>query len=194
MSYSITINMIASGTTPLDITKYVLSAKDNPKTLEANSSVTLNFKADGLYFTLVPIKTAAVTVNNATIESWTCKTPFTEATLVISNPTADVVINITGKVKVVPQLVTKPFLLQMAAPVDTRLILTKEEMRTVEDKYMPEVYFALCKDDGRFYLYSKNSSVVDEETGLFMLIENTISEIDGGEVVALGTNLATTEK
>lgn len=75
---------------------------------------------------------------------------------------------------------------QLEAPVDTRLILSKKEMRETNDNYFPDTYFALCKDEGHFYLYNKNS-VPNEETGKFTLIaddlEPLFATIDGGEIV-----------
>jgi hypothetical protein len=74
----------------------------------------------------------------------------------------------------------------MAAPVDTRLVLTKKEMREANDNYLPDTYFALCKDDGHFYLYNKNNEP-NEVTGKFTLItevvETYIDAFDGGEII-----------
>ena len=85
-----------------------------------------------------------------------------------------------------PQLVSKPFLYQIPTPVDTRLVLTKQEMREAEDNYLPNTYFALCKDEGHFYLYNKNNEP-NEETGKFTLItdvvEINIKGLDGGEII-----------
>jgi hypothetical protein len=70
----------------------------------------------------------------------------------------------------------------MSAPVDTRLVLTKKEMLEVNDLYQPEVYFALCKDDGHFYLYNKNIKG-NSETGKFTVITEVIeATVDGGEI------------
>jgi hypothetical protein len=74
----------------------------------------------------------------------------------------------------------------MAAPVDTRLVLTKKEMREANDNYLPDTYFALCKDDGHFYVYNKNSEP-NEVTGKFTLIteivDTYITTFDGGEII-----------
>jgi hypothetical protein len=71
----------------------------------------------------------------------------------------------------------------MAAPVDTRLVLTKKEMKEANDNYLPDTYFALCKDEGHFYLYNKNSEP-NPETGRFTLILDRVdSSIDGGEII-----------
>lgn len=53
-------------------------------------------------------------------------------------------------------------------PVDIRIVLTKEEMVSIVDARMPQVYLAICKDDGKLYLYNKNNDV-DKDTGRFRL-------------------------
>jgi hypothetical protein len=99
---------------------------------------------------------------------------------------SDVEITIIAVVKAAPQVVGKPFLYQMAAPVDTRLVLTKKEMNEANDNYLPDTYFALCKDDGHFYVYNKNSEP-NSETGKFTLITELIKPqidiFDGGEII-----------
>jgi hypothetical protein len=59
-------------------------------------------------------------------------------------------------------------------------------MLDINDTYQPDVYFALCKNDGHFYLYNKNSES-NEVTGKFTLIteivENYIETFDGGEIL-----------
>ena len=68
-------------------------------------------------------------------------------------------------------------------PIDTRLVLTKEEMRNIigdddpdttpGDHYMPDKYFALCKDDNCMY-YFDYEATPNDETGKFrkMTAEN----------------------
>lgn len=53
-------------------------------------------------------------------------------------------------------------------PVDIRIVLTKAEMVSIVDARMPQVYLAICKDDGKLYLYNKNNEV-DKDTGKFRL-------------------------
>ena len=60
-------------------------------------------------------------------------------------------------------------------PIDSRLVLTKAEMKASIDARMPDVYLAVCKDDGKVYLYNKNNEV-DDVTGKFRLQEAEISE------------------
>jgi hypothetical protein len=186
---SIIIKPIIDGSTstPLSPAKFILPTKDSPTAIAVGETATLSFTADGVYFQFLPLATKVV-VENATRVSWKSVTPFTAATLVIKDvvdPNADVIITIAVKVKLAPQQVTKPFLIQAGVPVDTRLVLTKYEMRNVVDTYQPEVYFALCKDDGHFYLYNKQAEV-SEETGKFTLITDSFKPynitIDGGEI------------
>ena len=62
-----------------------------------------------------------------------------------------------------------------AAAVDKRIYLTKAEMLTAEDNFnLPDVYFAVCPDDGKLYLYNVNN-VASAETGKFKQIESTIN-------------------
>lgn len=184
MSYSIKINYEVSGeATPLLPEKYIVGAESNPTIIAEGETVKLNFKADGMYFALKSRKGASAT--GATL-GWNCASPYTDAEITISNPTAEVEITIVAVVKAAPQVVGKPFLYQMAAPVDTRLVLTKKEMREANDNYLPDTYFALCKDEGHFYLYNKNSEP-NETTGKFTLItevvETYIDTFDGGEII-----------
>lgn len=62
------------------------------------------------------------------------------------------------------------FKVSSSEPVDARILLTKEEMKNINPNIMPDVYFALCKDDGKLYLYDKNNSFNDI-TGYFSLHE-----------------------
>lgn len=186
MSYTITVNFEIQngGKSPMPLTKYVYALESNPATIEEGSSATLDFAADGLYFVFLKAKALAAKVTGASF-TWTSVSPFTSGQIVLSNPTDNVVINLRAKVNVIPQEVTRPFLLQKNFPVDTRLVLTKKEMREITDDYMPIMYFALCKDDSRFYLYNKNSEIT-EDTGKFVLlsdiVESEIDSFDGGEI------------
>ena len=182
MSYSITINYKKSGAeTPLLPENYIVAAETNPTTINEGETISLTFKVDGTYFAFPSRNGASVTGAKAT---W--KRSGNDAIITISEATSDVVIEVTTSVGIVPQLVNKPFLYQLAAPVDTRLVLTKKEMREINDNYLPDTYFALCKDDGHFYLYNKKTEP-NEETGKFTLITDMFTEaftgIDGGEII-----------
>lgn len=183
MSYSISINFELSGvTTPLLPQDYILFTETIPTTINEGETISIKLNADGMYFALQKRKGATAT--GATL-TWNY-TSATEAEILLSNPTADVEVTIIAVVKVAPQVVSKPFLYQLAAPVDTRLILTKKEMREANDNYLPDTYFALCKDEGHFYLYNKKSEP-NADTGKFTLItdvvETNISGLDGGEII-----------
>lgn len=186
MSYNIIVNyeIASNATSPMQLTKYVKELDTNPKTIEEGSTATLGFVADGLYFVLQKAKALAVKVTGAS-SSWSCADPYTYGTLTLSNPTSDIVVTIKAKVNILPQEVARPFLIQKPFAVDTRMVLSKAEMREMNDAEMPNTYFALCKDEGHFYLYNK-SNEVDSETGKFRLItesvEITIQSLDGGEI------------
>ena len=55
-------------------------------------------------------------------------------------------------------------------PVEDRLVLTYEQMRTMKESLMPKVYFATCSDDGDLYIYYKvvdDQHKIDPVTGKF---------------------------
>lgn len=60
-------------------------------------------------------------------------------------------------------------------PVDLRVLLTKEEMKSMPDATMPSVYLALCKDDGLLYIYNKSNSI-DASSGKFRLYSAEVTE------------------
>jgi hypothetical protein len=64
----IKIKYSVNGATPLTAENYILQANANPATIVAGEQISLDFNADGVYFTLVPIKTQ-VKVSNATLVS-----------------------------------------------------------------------------------------------------------------------------
>jgi len=55
-------------------------------------------------------------------------------------------------------------------PIDDKFVLSKAEMLAVDDLKMPEKYFAVNTDDGKFYLYDK-SATPSAETGKFSVPE-----------------------
>lgn len=57
-------------------------------------------------------------------------------------------------------------------PIDSSQVLTKAEMLAIDDSKMPDTYFAVCKDDKKFYIYDK-SATPSAETGKF-------KKLDGG--------------
>lgn len=63
-----------------------------------------------------------------------------------------------------------------ANPIDTRLVLSKDEMFDTIDVKMPEVYFTICRDDGNLYIYNKQNEI-DPDTGKYRLVKSDTTEI-----------------
>ena len=65
-------------------------------------------------------------------------------------------------------------------PIDKRLVLSQQEMAAIIDAKMPDVYFAICKDNGKFYVYNKTNEKL-EETGRFRVLDtdDRINAYDG---------------
>lgn len=51
-------------------------------------------------------------------------------------------------------------------PIDSRQLLTKVQMLSIDENIMPSKYFCICSDDGLLYTYDANNEV-DEELGKF---------------------------
>lgn len=79
-----------------------------------------------------------------------------------------------------PINVNSSFKVQAPAPIDTRLTLTMAQMLTTDDSLMPSVYFALCKDDNAFYLYSKNNTYEENKAGKFRYMFDQGGPAGGG--------------
>lgn len=66
------------------------------------------------------------------------------------------------------------FTVEAYEPIDNRLILTKEQMKTAhEDMSLPDNYFAFCIDDNSWYEYSyarEEAGDLDPETGYYRLV------------------------
>ena len=73
-------------------------------------------------------------------------------------------------------------------PIDGRILLSKKEMYEIDDNILPEKYFAICKEDGRLYLYNK-FNVITEETGKWRLADNTTDERITREVKTLNRRI-----
>lgn len=81
------------------------------------------------------------------------------------------------------------FQLSTRDPVDNRILLSKEEMKTVNDNQMPDKYFAVCKDDGLLYTYDKHKVISEENlTGKFTVYSNSkIESVSiNGKVIPIG--------
>lgn len=63
-----------------------------------------------------------------------------------------------------------------AFPIDKDLVMTKAQMRSVNDNVMPNAYFTVCEDDGQLYLYRKTNTV-DGETGKYRLQKGGVESV-----------------
>ena len=63
------------------------------------------------------------------------------------------------------------------AAVDSRLILTKEQMRSMSKSNMPSIYLCICSDNKKLYIFDGSiaKADVDQETGRFRPIENYLN-------------------
>ena len=71
--------------------------------------------------------------------------------------------------------------------IDVRLILSKAEMLTINDNTMPNIYFAICKDDGKMYIYNKSNEALSD-TGKYRLYfsnneSSSISKEEGNAII-----------
>lgn len=82
--------------------------------------------------------------------------------------------------------IVQGFKLSTRDAVDNRLLLSKAEMLVAKDNQMPDKYFAICKDDGKLYLYDK-AATPSEETGKYSLFSSAkIESISiNGEVLPI---------
>ena len=75
--------------------------------------------------------------------------------------------------------------------VDSRILLTKEQMKNIADAKMPDKYFCICLDDSNLYIYNK-SAIPNDVTGKFtsLSIDLNSTEIQSkiAEIVQAGIN------
>lgn len=65
------------------------------------------------------------------------------------------------------------FNIAKAEAVDTRIYLkTLADMLTIDENVYPEIYFAICEENGKMYLFNK-SNVSDPTTGKFRVLEGS---------------------
>ena len=64
-----------------------------------------------------------------------------------------------------------------SAAVDSRLILTKEQMRSMAKSNMPSIYLCICSDDKKLYIFDGSiaKADIDPDTGRFRPIENYLN-------------------
>ena len=63
------------------------------------------------------------------------------------------------------------------AAVDSRLILTKEQMRSMSKSNMPSIYLCICSEDKKLYIFDGSiaKADIDPDTGRFRPIENYLN-------------------
>lgn len=88
-----------------------------------------------------------------------------------------------------PIKVAQPFERTGRFPIDKSMLLTKAEMVATVDSNMPEYYFAVCSDDGKFYIYDK-SATPSTETGKWSVLEGGGGGSDGKMGEDFTTNIA----
>ncbi len=97
-----------------------------------------------------------------------------------------------------PIILPQGFEITSKQPIDTRILLKKTAMLSMNDNIMPIKYFAICVDDGKLYLYNK-ANEVDPETGKFRVLEsnvdlsNYVTQEQLQQLTALLDSLATKE-
>lgn len=67
--------------------------------------------------------------------------------------------------------------------VDSRILLTKEQMKNITDAKMPEKYFCICLDDSNLYIYNK-SATPNEVTGKFTPLSIDLSSTETQSKIA----------
>ena len=58
--------------------------------------------------------------------------------------------------------------------IDERQVLTLEQMKNLDESIYPDKYFAICKDNGKLYLYDVNNGI-NNETGKFRKVSSNES-------------------
>lgn len=80
--------------------------------------------------------------------------------------------------------ITAPFGRGGAFPIDESLVLSKAEMRDINDNKMPDKYFCICKEDGQIYLYDKEATP-SLETGKYSKLEGGSGSSDYNQLTNL---------
>lgn len=69
------------------------------------------------------------------------------------------------------------FIVTGVEPIDSRLVLTKEQMRGYKPVQMPSVYLCVCSEDRKIYIFDGAipKAEADPETGRFRPLENYLN-------------------
>ena len=73
--------------------------------------------------------------------------------------------------------------------IDERQVLTLEQMKNLDESIYPDKYFAICKDDGKLYLYDADNEINDE-TGKFREISGSENVVDTDNFLKSYTELS----
>lgn len=74
------------------------------------------------------------------------------------------------------------FSVKSPVAIDDRLVLSREEMCEMNDDIMPEVYYALCKDDHIMYVYDKNNEYIAYDDGGYGKYRPSQTETDDMDI------------
>lgn len=61
--------------------------------------------------------------------------------------------------------------------IDERQVLTLEQMKNLDENIYPDKYFAICKDDGKLYIFNA-SNEINDETGKFRVLEGSTGTVE----------------
>ena len=73
--------------------------------------------------------------------------------------------------------------------IDERQVLTLEQMKNLDESIYPDKYFAICKDDGKLYLFNA-SNEINDETGKFREVSGSDNLVDTDNFLKSYTELS----
>lgn len=74
-------------------------------------------------------------------------------------------------------------------PIDSRNVISKVDMKSINENVWPEVYYTTCKDDGKLYVFNK-ANEPNNETGKFRLvIDDALTNVD----MQIGADITSTQ-
>lgn len=77
-------------------------------------------------------------------------------------------------------------------PIDGRILLSSNEMKEIADYLLPDKYFAICRDDGKLYLYDKSNVITEDSSigyGKFRKANNDPNSYTDKEITVIDTKL-----
>ncbi len=74
-------------------------------------------------------------------------------------------------------------------PIDSRNVISKVDMKNINENVWPDVYYTTCRDDGKLYIFNK-ANEPNDETGKFRLvIDDALTDVD----MQIGTDITSTQ-